>query len=156
MVEPLATDTRAHLRADDDGEDRFDFPARVLIEGDYQQTVVAWRPPRIPVEVLFHPTVAGADRAIVHAVTHIRAHKRHGRQLGVVPREGCERPIDACRQRAEVDPWVVLAHVATRCTSAEPGLRQRLGIPNEAEARLAELMAQVVGPFENAAGMRYS
>src|SRR5829696_5658238 len=52
MIEPLAIDTGAHLRADDDGEDRFDFSGRVLIEGDDQQAVVAWRPGRVPVEVL--------------------------------------------------------------------------------------------------------
>jgi hypothetical protein len=44
MVEPFAIDTGAHIRANDDGEDRFDSPARVLIEGDDQQAVVAWRP----------------------------------------------------------------------------------------------------------------
>ena len=50
--------------------------------------------------------------AIVHAVTHVRAHERHGRQLAIVAREGCEWPVGACRQRAEVDPRIVLAHVA--------------------------------------------
>jgi Domain of unknown function (DUF389) len=33
-------------------EDRFDSPARVLIEGYDQPTVVGWRPARVPVEVL--------------------------------------------------------------------------------------------------------
>src|SRR4029453_2794719 len=119
VVEPLAIDTGADPRPGEYREERFDASARVLIEGDDQPTVVAWRPARVPVEMLFHPTVAGADRAIVHAMAHVRAHKRHSRQVAVVARKGAERPVGACRQRSEVDPRIVLADVATRCASPE-------------------------------------
>ena len=109
-------------------------PAGVLIEGDDEQAVVAWRPARVPAEVLFHPTVAGADRAIVHVVTHVRAHECHGRQLAIVARECAEGPVGPCWQCAEIDPRVVFAEVPTRSATAEAGSGQGLGIADEAES----------------------
>jgi hypothetical protein len=53
VVEPLARDTRTHVRADDDREDRFDSPAGVLVEGDDEQAVVASRRARVPIEMPF-------------------------------------------------------------------------------------------------------
>jgi hypothetical protein len=114
MVEPLGVDARPHVRADDYRRNRLDCPARVLVEGDDEQAVVAGRPARVLAEVLLHPAVASPDRAVVHVVAHIRAHERHSRQLAIVAREGAERLVRASRQRAEVDPRVVLAEVPTR------------------------------------------
>jgi hypothetical protein len=100
-------------------------------------------PPGVAVEVLFHPAFTGADGAVVHAVAHVRAHKRHGRQLAIVAREGAERPVDAGRQVSEVNPRVVLALVAAPRASREAHFGHGLGVAGKAESSRSELMAQI-------------
>src|SRR4029450_6090710 len=83
------------------------------------QLLLVSGPSGVAVEVLPHPAVTGADRAVVHAVAHVRATDRHCWQPAVVAREGAERPVDACRQVGEVAPRVVLAPISTRRASLE-------------------------------------
>ena len=151
MVDLLDIAARADVVADDDRRYRVDRAARVLIESNDQPAVVASGPPRVAVEVLLHPAITGANGAVVHAVAHVRAHKRHGRQLAIVTRKIAERPVNACRQVGEANPRVVLALVATRHASDEAHLGHGVGVTGEAESSRSELMAQVVG-FGNRCG----
>jgi hypothetical protein len=143
VVDLLGVAARANVVADDDRWYRVDCTARVLVEGDDQPAVVMCGPAGVAVEVLLHPAVTSADGAVVHAVAHVRAHKRHGRQFAIVAWEGAERPVNACWQVGEVNPRVVLALVAPRHASGEAHVGQGLGISGEAESSRSELMAQI-------------
>src|SRR5512133_514837 len=146
VVDLLGIAARVDVVADKDRRYRVDCTARVLVEGDDQPAVVLFGPAGVAVEVLVYPAVTSSDGAVVHAVAHVRAHKRHGRQLAIVAREGAERPVDACWQVGEVNPRVLLALVAARRASGEAHFGQGLGISGEAESSRSELMAQIFGP----------
>ena len=84
VVDPLGIAARVDVVADEDSRYRVDCTARVLVEGDDQPAVVMCGPAGVAVEVLLHPAVTSSDGAVVHAVAHVWADKRHGRQFAIV------------------------------------------------------------------------
>ena len=160
VVDLLDMAARADVVAEDDRRYRVNRAARVLVEGDDQPAVVACRPPGVAVEVLLHPAVTGADGAVVHAVAHVRAHKRHGRQLAIVTRKGAERPVDAGRQVSEVNTQGAMPPLRLTVLRPRPvgvlvqpdGLQRVVGgdLPRQFRCRISQLSDDVV-PASNTA-----
>ena len=115
----------------------------VLVEGEDEQAVVGLGPVDVRAEVRLQPGVALGDGAVVHVVVEVGDDERDRRERAEVGREAGQRLVGGGREVREVHPGAVLADVLPLLQPVKPARRQPLAVAGEAEARGAQLAAEV-------------